>query len=98
MKIDTKPYRLKHVPTGLYFQPHKHRGSHLTKRGKIYQTRLNAFSYSGYNPPTTFTVYAEADSKIYRETKDTLPWQEAKYSYNQVKAVTNLSDWIQEKI
>lgn len=98
MKIDTKPYRLKHIPTGLYFQPHKYQGSHLTKRGKIYQTRLNAFSYSGYNPPTTFDVYAKKNSHIHKDTMETLAWKDARWSYNNVVAVTNLSDWIQEEI
>lgn len=29
-------YRIKHIPSGLYYQPHKHRGNNLSKTGKIY--------------------------------------------------------------
>ena len=39
-----KPYKLKHVPTGLYYQPHKHRGSNLSQKGKIYQSATHWLS------------------------------------------------------
>lgn len=38
-------YKLKHIPTGLYYQPVKGsygNGTNLSKRGKIYQTKANA--------------------------------------------------------
>lgn len=38
------PYKVKHVPTGLYYQPHKHRGSNISTRGKIYQTGTHGLS------------------------------------------------------
>jgi len=38
MNIDC--WRLKHIPTGLYFKPSKHRSkSNLSKKGKVYTTR-----------------------------------------------------------
>ena len=33
-------YRLKHIPTGLYYQPSK-AGNNLSKRGKVYLTKAN---------------------------------------------------------
>ena len=39
-----KPYKLKHVPTGLYYQPHKHRGSNLSQKEKIYQSATHGLS------------------------------------------------------
>lgn len=33
-------YRLKHIPTGLYYQPTKN-GNNLSKRGKVYLTKAN---------------------------------------------------------
>lgn len=42
-------YRLKHVPTGLYYQPIKGKyeyATHLSKKGKIYSTRVNALNGS----------------------------------------------------
>ncbi len=50
-----KPYKMKHIPTGLYFQPHKHRGSHLSKNGKIYQTASNGIDTGNYGHKT-FTI------------------------------------------
>lgn len=40
-------YRLKHKPTGLYYQPLKNRysqGTHLSKKGKIYQSKSNVLN------------------------------------------------------
>ena len=42
-------YRLKHIPTGLYYQPSK-AGNNLSKRGKVYLTKANPL-----------TMYREAD-------------------------------------
>jgi len=101
-----KPYKLKHVPTGLYYQPHKHRGSHLSKRGKIYQTSVNILSigyYSDSSKRDTLVILCEYGSQIYNLTKDILNWSEPSRSYygnksGQVKCTTLVSDWIKEKI
>lgn len=34
-------YKLKHIPTGLYYRPLNCTSSNLSKRGKIYQTNIN---------------------------------------------------------
>ena len=99
-------YKLKHVPTGLYYQPHKHRGSNLSKRGKVYQTSTHglssAFRSAEKHPNVAqrqlFTVFVEKDSPIHKLLKDTLIWEESRGSYGQMKADTNVSDWIIEKI
>jgi hypothetical protein len=89
------PYKMKHVPTGLYFQPHKHRGSHLSKRGKIYQTNTNGVESGNYGHET-FTVCCEKDSQIHKITDGVLIWQKA-WS-RQLKAETQFSDWVRETI
>jgi hypothetical protein len=102
-------YKLKHVPTGLYYQPHKHRGSNLSKRGKVYQTATHGLSSAlrqrkyyeeRYNDIThnTFSVYCEKDSQVHKQTIDILKWEDCRYSYNQVVAETNLDDWEIEEI
>lgn len=102
-------YKLKHVPTGLYYQPHKHGGSNLSKRGKVYQTSTHGLSSAfrnrkyyeeRYNDYThnTFNVYSSEDGIIYKMTKDILKWEVCKYSYNQIVAETNLDDWKIEEI
>lgn len=91
-----KPYKLKHIPTGLYYQPHKHRGSHLSKKGKIYQTNTNGVESGNYGYDI-FTVWCEKESLIHKLTKDILNWVKCS-AYNQVKAETNFKDWIREEI
>lgn len=44
-----KPYKLKHIPTGLYYQPLKYRGSNFSKLGKIYQTKTNILNLGYYS-------------------------------------------------
>ena len=39
-----KPYRVKHVPSGLYYQPTKD-GNNLSKQGKVYFTSQNCFDH-----------------------------------------------------
>lgn len=86
-----KPYRLKHIPTGLYYQPHKHGGSHLSKTGKIYQTKVNIVD--------KLTIYCQFGSRVYEMTKDRLNWSEPHGSYyGQVKCKTLITDWMTEEI
>lgn len=89
-----KPYKIKHTPTGLYYQPCKHKGSHLSKNGKIYQTNTNGVESGNYGHKT-FTVWCEKNSVIYKITKDILEWEER---YSGLKAETNFEDWIREEI
>jgi hypothetical protein len=92
-----KPYKVKHKPTGLYYQPHKHRGSHLSKSGKIYQTNTNGVESGNYGHKT-FTVWCEKNSIIYKLTKDILTWEQSRSNYNQLKAETNFQDWVREEV
>ena len=92
-----KPYRLKHVPTGYYYQPKKHMGSHFSKNGKVYLTKANGLN----DVPesfTTFTVYAYYDSSVYKKTKETLPWVKCNYDRCYYYLVTMKSDWIKEEL
>ncbi len=94
-----KFYKLKHIPTQLYFQPHKHRGSHLSKNGKIYQTDKNGLSSAFKRKDTNiFNVQCEKNSTIHKLTKDILIWTECRWSYNQLTTNTNLIDWEKEYI
>lgn len=100
-----KPYRLKHKPTGLFFQPHKHRGSHLSKKGKIYQNSVHgltsAFKTAMHKDNldvAKFSVCCEKGSRIHKSTKDIVIWHEISYSRNQLRTLTLLQDWIVEEI
>jgi lysozyme family protein len=91
-------YKLKHVPTGLYYQPHKHRGSNISKRGKVYQTKTHGLSRAYRNKSKTFTVIVEKDSVVHKETKDVLAYVPCEWSYNQMTVKTNIDDWIIEVV
>ena len=86
------------MPTGLYYQPHKHRGSNLSKRGKIYQTSTHGLSSAFKNKSNLFSIYVEKDSVMHRETKDILLYEECRWSGSQLVARTKTSDWIIENI
>lgn len=91
-------YRLKHVPTGLYYQPHKHRGSNLSKRGKIYQTASHGLSSALRHKKETFNVYVENNSVSHKLTKEILDYKECSWTYNQLVAETKVSDWVIEEL
>lgn len=92
----SKIYRLKHLPTGLYYQPHKHRGSHLSKKGKIYQTSTHGLSSEMQNKTLYFRIRVADNSVVHRLTKDVLVYHKCKYAYNQLYADTLVSDWVKE--
>ena len=98
-----KPYKLKHTPTGLYYQPHRSGGSNLSKRGKIYQTSIHglssAFQRKEIHPDRDkFMVYAEENSQIHKQTWQILQWTSCKWRYGQIQALTLLSDWVIEEL
>lgn len=65
-----KAYRIKHIPTGLYYQPVKG-GNNLSKRGKVYLTNANPLSYNrGSN---YIWIDLKEGSKIYRLYGEKIP-------------------------
>jgi hypothetical protein len=102
------PYKLKHIPTGLYYQPHKHRGSNISIRGKIYQTETHGLSSAiknmnknpegNYGRNKLFPIYVEKDSKLHKLLESFFIWEECSWTYSQVKAYTNINDWVIEEI
>lgn len=65
-----KAYRLKHIPTGLYYQPSKG-GNNLSERGKVYLTNANPLSID--RGCDYIWMDLKADGKIYRAYSDSLP-------------------------
>lgn len=94
-----KPYKLKHVPTGLYYQPKKSGGSNFSKRGKIYQTKTNILSMAYYadgGKRDVLPIYTDKNTLIFKEFKDVLIWKESRY--DEYVTITNSDDWIIEEI
>lgn len=89
-----KPYRLKHKPSGLYWKPVSSSG-HLSKRGKIYQTKINPLNekyYSNGDERRYLTVFVPINGKIYKEFKYDFKWVES-LQKKWVKCDTKVEDW-----
>ncbi len=86
-------FRIKHIPTGLYFQPHKHRGNHLSKIGKIYATM--GFAKAGGCSQITL----RKNGTIHKLVKPILgDGEEVSWSYGNVRYPTIETDWEIEKV
>lgn len=97
-----KPYKLKHIPSGMYYQPHKHGGSNLSEKGKVYQSGTHglseAFRRMERNPDNdTFKVWVKRNSRVHLKLKD-WTWIEGKYSKDQLYSVTKVMDWKREEL
>lgn len=94
-----KPYKLRHKPSGLFYQPHKHRGNNVSSRGKIYQTKTHGLSSAIkyrdlYGEPyNKFYIQVAKDSIVYNKLSDILKFEDCSWAYNQARAITKLEDW-----
>ena len=87
-----KRYRIKHVPTGLYYKPGE---VNLSKNGKVYTTGVNAFSYfsCGYIP-----VGARKGSKLHISTQNIIRWLPTAYYSWKVSSQIPIDQFIKEPI
>ena len=79
-------YKLKHKPSGLYYQPGP---NNLSVRGKIYQTATNAIS--GYKQDDKFIIHVEKGGTIYKQYSN-LNWEPDGWRFDRVRIVTSFSD------
>lgn len=92
-------YRIKHKPSGLYYQPIKN-GNHLSERGKMYHTKQNILSmgyYSDGEKRRYLIVYCRKNSIVYKKYKEFFDWEEHR-NKNLIKAKTNADEWILEEL
>lgn len=99
-----KPYKLKHKPSGLYYQPYKHGVGSLSKRGKIYQTKRHglseAFNRELKQPCSTFKVSLWKNTKkgsLY-EQLSYWNWSPEKSRPWVMECETLISDWEIEEV
>lgn len=87
-----KPYRIKHIPTGLYYKPGV---SNLSKTGKVYQTANNILTYvcRGVVP-----VEVRKGSKIYEATKDKIQWESERFHYGCMAAKLPITEFEKEEL
>lgn len=86
-----KPYRIKHVPTGLYYKPGE---VNLSKNGKVYMTGTSALSTYTH----AIQVHVRKDSKIHKSTEDKIAWKPAYHSSWFVSARIPIEQFVKEEI
>jgi hypothetical protein len=91
------PYRIKHTPTGLYYQPHKHRGNNVSKKGKIYHTEGNAKS-SLSNNTKYLLIRVQENSTIHKYLIGKLDLEPVSWNYGELCCKTPISEWEIEKM
>lgn len=86
------PYRIKHIPTGLYYKPGER---NLSKTGKVYQTANNILTYvcRGY-----VHVSVRNGSKIHEATKDKIQWEPQRFKSWICNAKLPITDFVKEEI
>lgn len=95
-----KPFRLKHIPTGLYYQPHKHRGNNLSEKGKVYMT-TNTPILTGYKKAEksgtlhtrSYRIYITKGIRVHEKTKDIIRWVESYKERHSLSYETLFTDW-----
>jgi hypothetical protein len=92
------PFRLKHVPTGMYYQPHRHRGNNISITGKIYHKEVHANSVKNMERGGGITIWVMKRSKICRDTESILVYFESRIVSGEACALTRLDDWQVEEM
>lgn len=67
--MKNKPYRIKHIPTGLYYN---HRTHSLSKTGSV--LRSDSSNILLYSSIKTVLISTRAGSKIFKKTEKTIEW------------------------
>jgi hypothetical protein len=88
-----KPYRIKHIPTGLYYQPVKS-GNSLGERGKVYLTNASPLSMNGDGYPIFLQL--RKDSLAYKKVANLVDWKD--YDYKSVTYRANKAEFVIEEL
>lgn len=77
------PYRVKHIKSGLYYQPINKSGNNLGPTGKVYMTKINGLSDARDGE---LCIAVKKDSRAYKLTKDMINWKKRTYQSDVVSA------------
>lgn len=86
------PYRIKHIPTGLYYKPGK---LNLSKKGKVYMDGSSVLSSAGSD---SIIVSIRKCSKIHEATKDRIQWELARFMYGYMIAKLPITEFEKEEL
>ena len=88
-----KLHRVKHIPTGLYYQPGE---SNLSEKGKIYQNNQDCLM-NGYGDRLGLSMLKT--SKILKKHPEWFAdWEEANWDHKRIFKNFNFSDFEREEI
>lgn len=87
-----KPYRVKHIPTGLYYKPGK---LNLSKTGKVYMDGSSVLGSTGSN---IIIVSIRKCSKIHEATKDKIQWEPSRFMYGYMVAKLPVNEFEKEEL
>lgn len=65
--MSIQPYKIKHIPTGYYYQPITKGGSNLGKTGKIYTTAVNGITKNNLYNQDFVCLSIKYNSPIYKK-------------------------------
>ena len=92
MELPKFLHRVKHIPTGLYYQPGPF---NLSEKGKMYTSNNDVLSFSGKN----VTLRVTKSRKTYNKYKDILdPMMVKGYYYGEYLIHANAEDFEREYI
>lgn len=99
MAIKKATYKLKHLPTGLYYQPGSGQGSsNLSERGKVYSGPTSVLSKAIANHQQSITIQVTQQGRVYEATKAQVNYRTQRNYYNVYVAETKVSDWVKEEV
>lgn len=93
--IKTKPYRLKHEKTGLYYQPYEYKGCNLSERGKKYFSKINILTVLHKKGESLVPVYCHKDAPILKKIHDLFDWKET-VKHKMLETFTKQEEWVKE--
>ena len=93
------PYRIKHIPTGLYYKPEGNTCNNLSKTGKVYFTKINVLNTGVYNidGKEYIGIHVKAQSPIHMQTLPVIDWRES-YTSKKRYAYVPVDDFKIEEI
>lgn len=85
-----KPYRIKHIKSGLYYQPVTKGGNNLGPTGKVYMSKINGLSDAIKGE---ICIAVKKDSRAYKLTKDVINWKTRTYQTGVISAWVPVSEF-----
>lgn len=94
IKVKDGFYKIKHVPTGLFYQNLKHNGSNVSKAGKVFEKL--SYAKSSFNPEkqSGMRIVVSKGSQVKKHMESLgYKFEDRKWSHNQYVVDTKAEEW-----